>query len=125
MAQAELVSIAGRARITGAHSNPSTAPSAGGSVGAAYAAFLAVLAGHPPLLIPVEADPIDLQDRADHLNVVFGALAVYLAIVLDDTAQNTPGRLDLSDAEAILADLASDLAGAIQLAADALTGEWP
>ena len=121
MAQAELVSIAGRARFTGAKRNPSTVP-VSGPVQTAYADFLAVLAGHPPRSIPIIADSIDLQDRADHLNNAFGGLAAYLTVLLDDTAQNTPGRLDLCDAEAILADLASDLSGAIQRAAEEMAG---
>jgi hypothetical protein len=91
-------------------------------VAAAYTEFLAALAAHPPGPIPVDADAIDLEQRADHLNAVFRGLRRYLAIVLDDTAQNAPGGLDLTDAEAILADLASDLTGAIQRAADEMAG---
>ena len=121
MAQAELVSIAGRAPITGAHPKPSTAP-VGSPVRTAYAEFLAALGEHPPRPIPIVADSIDLQDRADHLNEVFRGLAGYLTVILDDTAQNTPGRLDLCDAEAILADLVSDLSGAIQHAAEDMAG---
>jgi hypothetical protein len=117
MAQAELVSIVGRARITGADPKPSTAP-VGSPVRAAYAKFLAALDERPPRPIPIVADSIDLQDRADHLKKVFGGLAAYLTVILDDTAQNTPGRLDLCDAEAVLADLVSDLSGAIERAAE-------
>jgi hypothetical protein len=117
MAQAKLVSIAGRAQITGAQAKPSTVP-VGCPVLTAHAEFLAGLAEHPPRPIPIVADSIDLQDRADHLNKVLGGLAGYLAVILDDTAQNTPGSLDLCDAEAILADLVSDLSGAIQRAAE-------
>jgi hypothetical protein len=91
-------------------------------VKAAYTEFLGALAAHPPRRIPIEADSIDLQDRADHLNAVFGGLGAYLALVLDDTAQNAPGGLVFADAEAILADLASDLTGAIQRAADEMAG---
>jgi len=80
------------------------------------------LAGHPPRPIPVDADAVDLQDRADHLGAVFGGLAAYLPIVLDDAAQNAPGGLELTDAEAILADLASDLTGVIERAADEMAG---
>ena len=121
MAQAKLVSIAGRPRITGAHPRSST-DLVGSPVGAKYAEFLSALAAHPPRRMPVEADSIDLQDRADHLNAVFGGLAGYLGLILDDTAQNAPGGLDFTDAEAILADLASDLTGAIQHAADEMAG---
>ena len=121
MAQAKLVSIASRPRCTGATAISSTTP-VGCPVQAAHVEFLAALAAHPPRPIPVDADAIDLQDRADHLTGVFGGLAAYLAIILDDTAQNAPGGLDLTDAEAILADLASDLTGAIRNVADEMAG---
>src|ERR1019366_9954631 len=70
---------------------------------AAHAEFVAVLAGHPPPHIPLEADAIDLEDRAAHLSKVLGALSVYLTVILDDTVQNVPGSLDLRDAEGVLA----------------------
>jgi hypothetical protein len=91
-------------------------------VAAAYREFLAAVAAHPPGPMLVDADAIDLEQRADHLNAVFGGLHRYLGIILDDTAQNAPGGLDLTDAEAILADLASDLTGAILNAADEMAG---
>ena len=53
---------------------------------------------------------------------MLSGLAGYLTVVLDDTAQNTPGGLELCDAEAILADLASDLTGVILNAADEMAG---
>jgi hypothetical protein len=90
------------------------------SVGAAHADFVAALTGHPPRTIPVDADAIDLEDRADHLGTVFSALSVYVAVIIDDTAQNASGRLDLPDTEAILADLASDVTGIIQHAAEGM-----
>ena len=91
-------------------------------VRAAHAEFVAALAGQPPRPIPLEADASDLEDRADHLNKVLSALSVYLAVILDDTAQNVPGRLDLRDAEGVLADITSDVTGAIQQAADDMAG---
>ena len=121
MAQAELVSIASRARFTDAQTSPSTAP-VDCPLPVAFRRFIAALAGHPPRPIPVDADAVDLQDRADHLGAVFGGLAAYLPIVLDDAAQNAPGGLELTDAEAILADLASDLTGVIERAADEMAG---
>jgi hypothetical protein len=45
-----------------------------------------------------------------------------LAVILDNSAQNVPGSLDLRDVEVILADLASDLTGTIQLAGDRMAG---
>jgi hypothetical protein len=87
---------------------------------AAHAEFVATLAGHAPRTIPLEPDAIDLEDRAEHLSKVFSALSVYVAVILDDTAQNVPGRLDLPDIEAILFDLASDVTGTIQHAAEGM-----
>jgi hypothetical protein len=45
---------------------------------AAHVAFVAALSGHPPRTIPLEADALDLEDRADHLGKVFSALSVGL-----------------------------------------------
>ncbi len=103
-------------------SRPARARPSPSSVCTAHTEFVAALAGQPPRPIPLEADAIDLEDRADHLDKVFGALSVYLTVILDDTAQNVPGSLDLRDAEGLLADLASDLAGTIQRAADDMAG---
>jgi hypothetical protein len=100
-----------------ASTKPSPSP-----VRAAHAEFVAALAAHPPRTIPLDADAIDLEDRADHLSQVFGALSVYVAVILDDTAQNASGRLDLPDVEAVLADLASDVTGTIQHAAEGMVG---
>ena len=44
---------------------------------------VAAVAGVPPLTIPLDADAIDLEDRAAHLSKVFDALSVYLAVILD------------------------------------------
>src|ERR1700686_3453128 len=46
--------------LRGARSRPPASP-----VRAAHAEFVAALAGHPPRPIPLEADPLDLEDRAD------------------------------------------------------------
>ena len=118
MAQADYVSNVIRKLITGAREDLSTTT----PVRAAHAEFVAALTGHPPRPIPLDADSIDLEDRADHLDRVFSALSVYLTVILDDAAQNVPGGLDLRDAEAVLADVASDLSGTIQLAADGMAG---
>ena len=117
MAQADYVSNAIRALITGAGAKPSTNP-----VRAAHAEFVATLAGHPPWPIPLEPDATDLEDRADHLNKVLNALSVYVTAILDDTTQNVPGGLDLRYIDSRLSDLASDVTGTIQRAADAKAG---
>jgi hypothetical protein len=117
MAQAEYVSSAIRALITGASARLSTSP-----IRAAHAEFVAALAVHSPGPIPVDTDAVDLEDRADHLKKVFGALSVYVAAILDDTAQSIGGGLDLLPVEAVLSDLASDVTGTIQRAADGMAG---
>ena len=120
--EAEPEDLSGKPRASQTHYRAGERPSAS-PVRAAHAEFVAALAGHPPWTIPLEADAIDLEDRADHLSKVFGALSVYLAVILDDTAQNVPGRLDLPDVEAHLADLAADVAGIIERAAEDMRGE--
>jgi hypothetical protein len=117
MAQAEEVISPIRVPITGASPGPSTSP-----VRAAHAGLVASLTAYPPRSIPVDADAIDLEDRAEHIDKVLGAFSVYVAMILDDTAQNVPGTLDLPDIEAVLADLASDVTGTIQHAADGMAG---
>lgn len=112
MAQAGYVTTAIRALDTGASF----------SVLAAHAELVAALAAHPPQPIPVGVRAVDIEDRADHLDTVFRALLAYMATILEDTAQNVPGTLDLRDVKAILADLASDVTGAVQHAADAMAG---
>jgi hypothetical protein len=104
------------ADLSGSPASPSAS-----LVGAAHAEFVGAL-GQPPRPIPVDADAIDLEDRADHISKVLGALSAYVAVILDDTAQNVPGRLDLPYVEAVLADLASDVAGTIQHAAEDMAG---
>jgi peptide subunit release factor 1 (eRF1) len=115
MAQAEHVSNAIRALITGANEKPPTNP-----VRAAHADFVTALAGLPPRPIPLFAYATDLEDRAEHLKKVLDALSVYLTAVLDDTAQNVPGGLDLRQIDALLSDLAAEVPGTIQRAADAV-----
>ena len=115
MAQADYLSNAIRALITGASAKPSTNP-----VRAAHAEFVAAVAGHPPWSMPLHPDASDLEDRADHLKAVLDALSVYVAAILDDTAQNVPGGLDLRQTDALLSDLTSEATGTIQRAADAM-----
>ena len=62
MAQADYVTTAIRALITGTSAKPSTNP-----VRAAHAEFVAALPGNPPGPIPVDTDAVDLEERANHL----------------------------------------------------------
>jgi hypothetical protein len=117
MAQAEYVTNAIRAQITGGGAKRSTKP-----VRAAHAEFVAALTGVPPRPIPVYADAIDLQDRADHVVAVLTALSAYLTTILDDTAQNVPGGIELRQIDAALSDLVSDVTGTLQQAVEGLAG---
>jgi hypothetical protein len=108
MAQAEYVTTVIRPPITGADAKPSTKP-----VQAAYAEFVAVLVGHSSRPTPVYAD---LEDRADHLNKVLTGLSEYLTAMLEDIAQNVPVGLDLSQVDALLFALASDVSDTLQRA---------
>jgi hypothetical protein len=119
--EAEPENHSGRHRISQPCNYASARPSAN-LVHAAHTEFVAALVIHPPRPIPLDADAIDLEDRADHLSQVFSALSAYVAMILDDTAQNVSGRLDLPHVEAVLADLASDVTGTIQHAADGMEG---
>jgi hypothetical protein len=100
------------------HTQPFRGAKSSPSPVCAHAELIAALAGHPPWPIPLDADALDLEDRADHLGKVFSAFSIYVAAILDDTAQNVPGTLDLPHVEAILFDLAADVTGAIQHAAE-------
>lgn len=115
MAQADYVSSAVRALITGASAKPSTNP-----VRAAHADFVTAVAGNPPWPIPLFADASDLEDRADHLKTVLDAVSVYVTAILDDAAQNVPGGLDLRSVDALLCDLTSEATGTLRRAADAI-----
>ena len=118
MAQADHVSNAIHALITGAGAKPSINP-----VRAAHAEFVTALAGQPPWPIPLFAAASDLEDRADHVKKVLGAVSAYVTAILDDTAQNVPGGLDLRQVDALLSDLASEATGTIRYAADTMAEE--
>jgi hypothetical protein len=117
MAQAGYVTNAIRALITGAGERRPTEP-----VRAAHAEFVTALAEHPPRPIPVAVNAANLDDRADHLATVLIAVSVYMTTLLEDTAQNVHGGLDLRSVDALLSDLVSDVTGIIRRAADALAG---
>jgi hypothetical protein len=117
MAQADYVTNTIRALITGAGAKPSTNP-----VRAAHAEFVAAVAGQPPWPIPLYADETDIEDRADHLKTVLSAVSRYVTAILDDTAQNVPGGLDLRQIDALLSDLTSDVTGTLRNAAETISG---
>ena len=117
MAQAEYVTSAIRVPITDAGRKPYTKPGR-----APYVEFVTALAGHFPRAIPIYADAVDLEDRADHLNKVLAARSSYLSAILDDAAQNVPGGLDLRQIDALFSDLASHVRGILQRAVEGVAG---
>jgi len=118
VAQAEDVVNTVRALTLGADAKEPTNP-----VRSAHAAFVTAVAKQPPWPLPLFADASDLEDRADHVKKVLEAVSAYVTAILDDTAQNVPGGLDLRQVDALLADLASEATGTVQGAADALAEE--
>ena len=115
MAQADHVSNAIRALITGAGAKPSTNP-----VRAAHAEFVRPGRGNRRggaalrRASDVGIAPITRRRCLRGVGLV--------SAILDDTAQNVPGGLDLRQ-DALLADLASEATGTIQRAAEALAEE--
>jgi hypothetical protein len=95
MAQADCVTNPIRAPITGVGAKPSTKPGR-----MAYANFIANGAAHPPRSIPPDPGIADLEDRVDHLSQVLTALPAYVTTILDETAWDVPGGLDLRQIDA-------------------------
>ena len=118
MAQADHVVNTVRALVPGADAKEPSNP-----VRSAHADFVTAVAKQPPWPLPLFADASDLEDRADYVKKLLDAVSDYVTAILDDTAQNVPGGLDLRQVDALLADLTSEATGTIQGAADALAEE--
>lgn len=88
----------------------------------AYADLCASLRRHLPRAIPVEPHWGAFEGRADHVKGVFTAMSTYVDMLIDDAAENIPGGVDRRQIDALLSDLASELAGTLQKAADDLAG---
>jgi hypothetical protein len=71
------------------------------------------LAENPPLPIPILVRGIDFAERANHARELLSALSDYLGALLDETAANVPGGLDLRQIEALLCDLTSEVTGTL------------
>src|SRR5262245_19560134 len=83
-------------------------------------AFVAALRVITPNPLPIYVGSDHLEERVDHLIKVLTAVSFYLAAVVEDTAENVPGRLDVEHVGPVLADLTADLA--INRAADDVAG---
>src|SRR5438094_49110 len=84
----------------------------------AHAEFVAALASRPPRPIARDPDPQDFTDRAICCEALLERVKLHLSELIEDAAENDPGRF-IADAElpatidAHLADLRSDIAGAL------------
>ena len=89
----------------------------------AHAEFVAALASRPPRPIARDPDPQDFTDRAICCEALLERVKLHLSELIEDAAENDPGRF-IADAElpatidAHLADLRSDIAGALEQIAE-------
>src|SRR5439155_13470940 len=114
MAQAIGITTAIRQLMSRGRPPKSTSP-----VRLAHAEFVAALASNIPQPIFAVVDADDLDGRADHLEKVFAALRVYLAVIIGDTAQNIPGGTpDRRYLDNLFQDLSADAVGVIRNAAE-------
>src|SRR4051794_10122582 len=104
MAQADHVTTAIPAPITGASPKSLSLPGV-------HAALLSALAENRPRPMPLHTQPIDLEGRGEHLEKLLAAVAGYLSEILEDTAENVPGGLELKYIKGALSDLQSDIVG--------------
>ncbi len=117
MAQADYLPSSIRRPSTRGGVRPATS-----AVEAAHEDFIGRLTKFPPRAIPVDPCPHVLEDRAGHVTDLLTAITGYLEAILDDTAQNVPGGLDRQQIDGLLSDLASEVSGTLQKAADDLAG---
>jgi len=114
MAQAQSIPTAIRQSMSRGRPPKSTSP-----VRQAHTELIAALAPNLPHPIYAGANANDLEGRADHLEKVLGALRVYLAVIIDDTAENIPGgALDRRYLDSLFHELSADAVGVIRNAAE-------
>jgi hypothetical protein len=88
------------------------------NVEAAHTGLIERLAGSKPRRILYIADARDLEERAEHLQQVLGAVLDYVGAIVADTSHVAPGgSIDLLG---LISDVAGDVAGSISNAADDL-----
>ena len=74
-----------------------------------------------PYRILYIADARDLEERAEHLQQVLGAVLDYVGAIVVDTSHVAPGgSIDRKYLLGLISDLAGDVAGSIANAADDL-----
>jgi hypothetical protein len=87
----------------------------------AHTGLIERLAVLKPSRILYIADAQDLEERAEHLRQVLGAVLDYAATIVADTSHVAPGgSIDRKYLLGMISDLAGDVAGSIANAADDL-----
>jgi hypothetical protein len=114
MARADLSSTANRA--PGARPAPTLS-----TIEEAHTGLIERLVVLKPHRILYIADAQDLEERAEHLQQVLGAVLDYVGTILADTDHVAPGGLiDRKYLLGLISDVAGDVAGSIANAADDL-----
>jgi hypothetical protein len=91
------------------------------SVEDAHTGLIQRLAVLKPYRILYIADAQDLEERAEHLQQVLGAVLDYVGAIVGDTSHVAPGgSIDRKYLLGLISDLAGDVAGSIVNAADDL-----
>jgi hypothetical protein len=91
------------------------------SVEGAHAGLIERLAVLKPYRILYIADAQDLEERAEHLQQVLGAVLDYVGAIVTDTDHVAPGgSIDRKYLLGLISDVAGDVAGSIMNVADDL-----
>jgi hypothetical protein len=91
------------------------------TVQTAHLDLVARLATSRPHQIVAIADRVDIEERAEHVRDVLGAVLSYVGAVVADTNHNLPiGLLDGAYVMRSISEVAGDIAGALLNAADDL-----
>jgi len=114
MARADLSSITNRA--PGARPAPTFS-----TVEEAHTDLIERLVASKPYRILYIADAQDLEERAEHLQQILGAVLDYVGAIVSDTSHVAPGgSIDRKYLLGMISDLAGDVAASIANAADDL-----
>jgi hypothetical protein len=103
--------------------SPAPTPSAGIDIDKAHADFVLALAARKPCRIALDPHPEDFTARAICCEALIDRVKLHLTDLIDDAAQNDPGRL-IRDAalaasiDAHLGDLKSDITGTLEQVAE-------
>ena len=106
------------ARQIEAEREPDYHPRKPPTIRTAFADLLVALADNHPVNIIGEADAADMEERAEHVQAVLGAVETYLTAVLADAKHRTSGVTFDVNVTGILSDTRGDLVGTFRIAAE-------